>query len=459
MTIRIIRGRRARTVGALALALASLASLAGCNLDKFLNVTDPDLINPSDLASAAGAEAQRIGALSAFNQATSGQVAGAEATFFLYGGLLADEYRSGDTFIERNATDQRNVLDNNANIQQAIGILHSARVSAFRAHEALKKYAPAAPRYEIAEMYVVEAFAENMLAENLCNGIPLSYTLEGGSRILGTPLTDSAVFEKALLHYDTALVMLGTTTGDSADIVRHEAQVGRGRVLLNLGRFNQAAAAVAGVPTDFVWQQEHAQTTFSNVIWSLNISVGRYTIPESEGPLGMNFQTANDPRVPVCKGGTAGCPATDSAVFDPGATFPLWVQKIWPERDSPVTIASGVEARLIQAEALLNAGNATWLDTLNALRTRVGLGALADPGTAAARQDLLFREREFWLFSTGHRLGDLRRLIRQYSRTANQVFPNGNFIKGGSYGPDVNFPITQAEENNPNFHGCLDRNA
>jgi hypothetical protein len=213
------------------------------------------------------------------------------------------------------------------------------------------------------------------------------------------------------------------------------------------------------VPTDFVWQQLHAQTTFSNAIWSLNISVGRYTIPESEGPLGMNFQTANDPRVPVCKGGTVGCPAEDSAVFDPGATFPLWVQKIWPDRDSPVTIASGVEARLIQAEALLKAGNATWLDTLNALRSRVGLAALADPGTATARQDLLFREREFWLFSTGHRLSDLRRLIRQYGRTPNQVFPNGAFIKGGNYGTDVNFPITQAEENNPNFHGCLDRNA
>jgi len=46
------------------------------------------------------------------------------------------------------------------------------------------------------------------------------------------------------------------------------------------------------------------------------------------------------------------------------------------------------------------------------------LAALTDPGTAEARVDLLFRERAFWFFLTGHRQGDLRRLIRQYGRFA-----------------------------------------
>ena len=75
--------------------------------------------------------------------------------------------------------------------------------------------------------------------------------------------------------------------------------------------------------------------------------------------------------------------------------------------------------------------------------------------------DLLFSERAFWLFATGHRLGDMRRLIRQYGRTADEVFPIGDYLKGGSYGPDVNLPLPQEERNNPNFRrgGCLDRNA
>ena len=451
MTYRTSTRRMSRV--ALALGMLLTIPIAACNVDKLLAVTDPDIINPSDLQSPAGAEAERIGALSRLNQATSGA-----ESFFLYGGLMGDEWRSGDTFIERNQTDQRNVATNNANINTAVRILNRARVSAYEAHEALKRYAPDTPKWEIAEMYVVEAFTETMLAENLCNGIPLSYVLEGTST-LGTPLTTTQVYQRALAHYDTALTIANGTTANDVN-VQNKAKVGRARVLLNLARFPEALAATAGVPAGFTWNMEHAQTTRDNIIWSLNISGRRYTVAESEGPLGPNYQTAADPRVPTCKGGTAGCPTSNPKVFDAGAPFALWVQKIWPTRSSPVTISSGVEARLIRAEALMQAGDLTYLDTLNALRATVSLAPLTDPGTAAGRVDQLFRERAFWLFSTGHRLPDMRRLMRApYSRTQDQVFPTGAYPKGGNYGTDVNFPIPQAEENNPNFHGCIDRNA
>jgi len=447
---------------ALALGMLLTIPIAACNVDKLLNVTDPDIINPSDLRSPAGAEAERVGALARLNQATSGA-----ESFFLYGGLMGDEWRSGDTFIERNQTDQRNVATNNANINTAVRILNRSRVSAYEAHEALKKYAPDAPKWEIGEMYVVEAYSETMLAENLCNGIPLSYVLEGVPTY-GKPLTTTQVYQLALAHYDTALTLANGTTANDLS-VQYKAKVGRARVLLNLARFPEALAATAGVPATFTWQMEHAQTTRDNIIWSLNISGRRYTVAESEGPLGANYQTAKDPRVPTCKGATPGCPATNSKVFDAGAPWALWAQKIWPTRGSPVTIASGVEARLIRAEALMQANNLTYLDTLNALRTEFNatldtaatpLPLLTDPGTAAGRVNQLFRERAFWLFSTGHRLPDMRRLLRApYSRTQDQVFPTGAYPKGGNYGTDVNFPMPQAEENNPNFHGCLDRNA
>ncbi|MEO6443694.1 MAG: TonB-dependent receptor plug domain-containing protein [Gemmatimonadaceae bacterium] len=81
------------------------------------------------------------------------------------------------------------------------------------------------------------------------------------------------------------------------------------------------------------------------------------------------------------------------------------------------------------------------------------------PASQAEAIDLYFREKAFWVFGRGQRLGDLRRLIRQYSRTAANVFPSGAFYKGGSYGADVNFPVTVDEENNPAFKGCTDRNA
>ena len=120
---------------------------------------------------------------------------------------------------------------------------------------------------------------------------------------------------------------------------------------------------------------------------------------------------------------------------------------------------------MIEAEAQLAAGNAPGaLATLNAARTTVtGLTPLVDAGTADARVNQLFRERAIWLFGRGYRLGDMRRLIRQYGRTAAQVFPVGAWHKGGNYGTDVNFPVPQAEQNNPNLPSgastCLDRNA
>jgi hypothetical protein len=139
------------------------------------------------------------------------------------------------------------------------------------------------------------------------------------------------------------------------------------------------------------------------------------------------------------------------------------------DRFTPVDVANGIDARLIEAEAALRANNlAQMLAILNALRAnppQLGdiepdpLPPLTDPGTAEERLDLLFREKAFWTFSRGQRLGDLRRLVRQYDRAANEVFPTGTHYKGGTYGTDVNLPVVTDERNNPNFQGCTDRNA
>ena len=131
---------------------------------------------------------------------------------------------------------------------------------------------------------------------------------------------------------------------------------------------------------------------------------------------------------------------------------------------TPTVLANGTEARLIEAEATLRAGDAaTWLSTLNGLRaTQISpaLAPLVDPGTANARIDLQFRERAFWLFATGHRLGDLRRLVRQYGRPTETVFPTGAYRAGRVCGPDVNIAMPNVSETrNPNYKGCLDRNA
>jgi hypothetical protein len=303
-----------------------------------------------------------------------------------------------------------------------------------------------------------------------------------GVEQLGGQLTTVQTLERALAHADSGLALItGTAAADVS--IRRALQVTKARILLNLDRPADAATAIggtatAGVPTDYRYQMQHSQTSRDNAIWDLNNNARRYTVSAGEGGVGINFATANDPRVPACAGGSAACRAagvTQSRVFDSGSTIPLHVQLIWPTRESPVTIISGVEARLIEAEAQLRAGNATGsLATLNQLRTTVtGLTPLTLAATPEARVDQLFRERAFWLFSRGHRLGDLRRLVRPtasaaagqptgYGRAVESVFPTGAFHKGGTYGTDVNFPNPQAEENNPNVpvgRTCFDRNA
>jgi hypothetical protein len=122
---------------------------------------------------------------------------------------------------------------------------------------------------------------------------------------------------------------------------------------------------------------------------------------------------------------------------------------------------------MIEAEAAFRAGNPSGvIAKLNQARSEGGVAGLpatlTDPGTDAARVDLIFRERAFWLFSTGHRVGDMRRLIKYYNRPAESVFPTGAWHKGGNYGTDLNFPVPQAEQNNPNLPSaqtCTDRNA
>ena len=459
-------GRRRRTAGVIIAALA-IAGSACTSTEEILSVTDPDIINPIDVQSAAGANVVRIGALQRLNAATSGGTSNDEGIFML-GGLFADEWNNGDSFIARQEIDQRIITIQNNFLTSANRSLHRARLSAIQAIDLLREFNPTGPVADLAEMYFVLAYVENIVAEHYCNGIVFG-SVADGQPVYGEPITVEATLALALAHADSGLALItGNTTSDAR--VRNALRVTKGRILLNLNRPADAATAVGtatnGVPNNFVYQMLHSQTTRDNQIWSFNNSARRYSVSTGEGINGLNFATASDPRLPICQGGDAVCRGigvTQNVRDD--LTQPIYVQRIWPTRDSPVTIVSGIEARLIEAEGALRTSNPSGaLTLLNAARATVtGLAPLTDAGSDAARVDQLFRERAFWMFSTGHRVGDMRRLIRHYGRAANSVFPTGAWHKAGNYGPDVTIPIPQAEQNNPNLpsgaNTCIDRSA
>ena len=122
ISISHVAGRRLR-VSMLALATAA-AAVAGCSrADSILEVEDPDVINPQNLNSASAARALAAGVALRLSQATSG-----DESLFLFGGLLADEWRSGDTFEQRNTTDQRAIVETNSFLAGQLRTLMRIRI-------------------------------------------------------------------------------------------------------------------------------------------------------------------------------------------------------------------------------------------------------------------------------------------------------------------------------------------
>ncbi len=435
----IMRSLRSR-LGPVAFAAAVALPLAGCE-DKLLEFTDPDII--TDAGSASGAIALLNGVVQRFTTMTNGQQ-GPDA-LFAYSGLLADEWRSGDTFEQRNQADIRNVPEQNTFLNSPFLNLNRVRSQGVSAISALRRFQPT-PSSNIGLVYALTAFAENFAGEIYCNGIPFSETAADGTVTFGMPVTVDSAFKRAVASADSALKYIEGTNGAN---VANLARVIKGRALLNLNRPADAALAVGAVPTSFSYRITHSVNTTTNQIWALNPGARRYVVADREGGNGLPFVSARDPRVVTS--------TPTPLAFDSQTPFVALTN--YGQFD-PVVIANGIEARLIEAEAALRANDVTtWLARLNTARaTRNDLPPLTDPGTLAARVDRTFYERGFWMFGTGHRLGDLRRLIRQHGRSASTVFPTGAFHKGGNYGTDVNLPISFDERNNPNFNGCLDRN-
>ena len=478
----MIAGRVRATAGVAAVALIPLLGACGDVQDTLLEAVDPDIIAPGNANSAEGALALYNGGLSRLKSITGGGGAGGsgEGSTWLFGGLLGDEWSTSSTFVQNDETDQRSIQINNSTINTMFRQLARARTSATEAIRGLKTYR-ATETTRIAEMYFVRAFAEMTLANDFCNGIPLSGLDSTGAIVFDAPRPIVEVYEASIASADSGLALIPTTaTGAQELLVRRALLVTKARALVGLNRQVEAAGLVpaSAVPTSFTYDITYATSSGDLVLWSQPASSRRYTVGDSlEGrgrnilvPNAIPFFSAKDPRVPVSY--TVTNNGKDTTISQDGS-IPSRTTTLW-NRSTSVAAVNGLDARLIEAEARLKANDiAGMIAILNALRaappklgevqpTAAALPPLAAPATQEAATNLYFREKAFWQFGRGHRLGDMRRLIRQYGRTANQVFPIGPHYRSGTYGVDVNLPVTQQEENNPEVGAkpaCIDRDA
>src|SRR5690349_22264477 len=167
MTTPIFSVRVRHVLAAAAVGIALVSAACSDVKDDLLAADDPDIIKPEAINTPEAADALRIGALSRLRNMTAG--AGQGDSPWMFAGLLTDEWKSGDTFLQRNETDQRTVQENNANWNSVYRDIHRARTSAREALNALVKYKPT-PASNLGQMYFVLAFAEMQLGEWVCNG-------------------------------------------------------------------------------------------------------------------------------------------------------------------------------------------------------------------------------------------------------------------------------------------------
>ena len=455
--LQLVGWRRAGIVGSLVLGV-----FCGCH-----DVSQPlpsGTENPAFYNTPAGALGMRNAVIVKVEQGLP--------SYIIDTGLLTDElidlgipsHGVGDEL----GLDKRNIAESGlasggSSVSNDYATLQSVRAEVNQALGAFARYDTipadsATSKVHRAELYALEGYAEILLADFYCSGVPLSTLDFQGDFTYQPSSTTDDVYQDAIAKLDSAQQLADTSTQ-----VLNLARVLQGRAWLARGMFSQAAQAVVAVPDGFQYQlatQWYESNGFADII--NNVA----TVADGEGGNGLPFVTA-DPRAVV---------QTEGSFNGISLTFPSkYAAGLGQSSFAPFTVADWIEAHLIRAEAALQAHEpVTWLTELNVLRktatvpgqTVTPLDTLTDPGSDTARASLLFRERAYWLFLTGHRQGDLRRQLRPpynlppYNRRQDQVYPSGLYLGPGSgrYGTDVTVPIPPTEDPNPYFHGCLDRN-
>jgi starch-binding outer membrane protein, SusD/RagB family len=462
-------GRIGRLLGAAAVGLL----VSACDIDSVLDVPTPDIV-PGDVAGdPANLVGLRNGVLFEFARAYTGP-AGSNSIPGIIGtsGVLTDEQWYSSTFPTMREIDARDINDDNGSLLVVFQYLQRSRNWA---EVAMEQYAASelANTADHALVASLAGYSYIFFGENFCSGVPFGRATLDAALEYGEGRTTQEIFNLAIARFDAAI---NIATGITTAAGQHQlnlARVGKARALLNLGNRVEAAALAAQVPAGWSHLVRYSPNASgqNNGIWAQINSSRRSSLASQEGPQGIRYFSREgttaatmtiDPRVPV--------PSRSVGI---GTSIPVFRTGKYNSMGSAAPLASYVEAQLVVAENLLADGNsAAYLTVLNQLRADVAtllpqlgiltaataLPALTDPGNREGRIRQFFTERAFWLHLQAARLGDLRRMMRQYGFAEAEVFPTGTTIFGRPYGNDVNMPIPFQEGNNPLATGqCFDR--
>ncbi len=462
-----------RSVTMMVGAFGLIAIVSACSLDSIVKVDKPQVGEDVDFdyldtrPGALGLLYSTIGSLQSAVSSVSKEVGNISDE------LTARPHNSFESVYGAPGPDTRLETDNGAGVHgvqlAAYRDLQTARVRAGYARYFLRRQSDSSLNYAISAAYAFEGYAITMLAENLCSGVPLSDVRYGEKAVYGRALPTDSLLVIAISKFDSALYLNHDSTR-----FKTLAKVGKARALMSLGRYSDAAMTVSDIqPTDNFSihytetitpdpnspSQDARDAFWTNAILAPGSSSTLYQgheIVNQEGGNGLLwFVNARnlDPRLPV----------DVSIVDDTVYVFPTVVrQRKFADGNISFNLASWIEARMIAAEYLLSTSDPNWIDPINEARQTVGLSDTVSPANAVQRQNLLFRERAFWFYLHGTRLSDMRRLVRQYGRSVNSIYPVGSYTRSSqvyTYGDATVFiPSQQEFSENHVYAGCINRN-
>ncbi|GAC1515714.1 MAG: hypothetical protein NVS1B4_07330 [Gemmatimonadaceae bacterium] len=294
----------------------------------------------------------------------------------------------------------------------------------------------------VAEAQVWRGFAYRVLGESMC----VSIVDKGPAR----PPQENLV--RAESSFTNAIA---TAKAANKPVLVTAAYAGRAQVRVLLGKWGEAStdASRDSVPTSFVYKMPYFGNVdeygYNRTMWSSTDSAVYKAHSVWNTWYAAYTDTTPDPRVRYSRTTRFGAGAFPAV---PGGKVPFWPQMKYSSRTAGINLASGREARLIEAEAALRTGDiATAFTRIDTVRAAAGAPPLTRPTTIDEAWRLLKRERGIELWLEGRRLGDFRRWA---AATAPGALDPLEVPGGASYleGQNTCFPVSREEINtNPNL--------
>lgn len=369
--------RNLRKLASSAIAAGALF-LAGCG--DWLTVPDPTVIDADVLDPVADAPVLARSAQQNF--------AHAYGWLIMYSSWFVGETDVSETFPTRNEFGRRDITIQNGSLNGDVwSPLSQAASSAYLVLDAGLPNPESNLNVARANFFLGWSYV--FMAEHFCLG-----TVRSGDSLKTAAMLDSAVAQFTLA------ISRGNAAGGEGVTLANAAQVGLARAYLQAGNTAQAISAANNVPAGFTYNLTYVddlaqRTRLANRLWQFVRDRGSIAVAP--------IWRTTDPRVPW-QVTSAYTPQDAAYATDRGV--PYAIQRKYTDYNTPIRLASKLEADYIKAEA---EGTASQLAQIQARRAANGLAAHGGPTDANSVLTEFFTQRGFDFYLEGKRLGDFRR--------------------------------------------------